>query len=200
MSGAGFSVESGSPHEKGEGWLRVETLVPAEDDSDRIRIGGRGHEFEVAGIQYGVTDDGYSMTDDPYAVQSTIGLEGWRVELRAKRSSRAVEFLHVLQVGTGNIEAANEADLRSDPSTHTVTVEHADKIFILTLRRTAKRGGSLRVNETTSEKMLYDEALPDAVEDHYRNYQDESNYKLWVTDPRYRVIIEPTEEDRALLK
>jgi hypothetical protein len=200
MGGTGFWVESGSPHEKGEGWLRVQTLVPTEEDSDRIGIGGRGHEFEVAGIQYGVTDEGYNMTDDPYAVQSTIGLEGWRVELRAKRSSRAVEFLHVLQVGTGNREAANEALLRSDPSTHTVTIEHADKTFVLTLRRTGKRGGSLRVNETTGEKVLYDDALPDTVEDHYRYYRDELNYKLWVTDPRYRVIIEPTQQDRALAK
>ncbi len=200
MSGTGFWVESGSTHEKGEGWLRVQTLVPAEDDLDRIKIGGRGHEFEVAGIQYGVTDEGYNMTDHPYAVQSTIGLEGWRVELRAKRSSRAVEFLHVLQVGTGNRAVANEADLRSAPSTHTVTIEQADKTFVLTLRRTGKRGGSLRVIETAGGKLLHDNALPDRIEDHYRNYQDESNYRLWVTDPRYHVTIEPTDKDRALLK
>jgi len=200
MSGLGFWVESGSPHEKVEGWLRVQTLVPAENDSDRIKIGGRGHEFEVAGIQYGVTDEGYNMTDDPYAVQSTIGLEGWRVELRAKEPSRAVEFLHVLQVGTGNREATNEADLRSDSSTHTVTIQHADRTFILTLARTGKRGGSLRVSEAAGGKLLYDGALPDTVEDHYRYYQDESNYKLWVTDPRYRITIEPTDADRALLK
>ena len=101
---------------------------------------------------------------------------------------------------TGNRAVANEADLRSDPSTHTVTVEHADKTFVLTLRRTGKRGGSLKVNETTSGKAPHDDALPDTVEDHYRYYQGESNYKLWMTDPRYRVTIEPTDEDRALLK
>ena len=146
MSGAGFWVESGSPHEKRDGWLRVQTLVPTEDDSDRIKIGGRGHEFEVAGIQYGVTDEGYSMTDDPYAVQSTIGLEGWRVEIRAKKPSQIVEFLHVLQVGTGNRKAANEAQLSSDSSTHTVTIEQADKTFILKSAK-APSGSTVGVRE-----------------------------------------------------
>jgi len=200
MGGTTLWVESGSPHEKGEGWLRVQTLVPPEQDADRIKIGGRGHEFEVAGIQYGVTDEGYKMTDQPYAVQSTIGLEGWRVELRTKKPSRAVEFLHVLQAGTGGREAAKEADLRSNSSTHTVAIEHARTTSVLTLSRTGKRGGSLRVTETAGGKVFCDQALPDTVEDHYRCYKDDPNYTLWVTDPRYRVIIEPSEEDKVLAR
>jgi len=200
MGGSEFRVESGSPHEKGEGWLRVQTLVPAEQDADRVKIGGRGHEFEVAGVQYGVTEEGYKMTDDPYAVQSTIGLEGWRVELRAKKPSRTVEFLHVLQVGTGNRQAAKQPVLRSNSSTHVVAIEYAGRSFVLTLRRTGQRGGSLRVTTATGGNVLCDETLPDTVEDHYRYYKDDPSYKLWVTDPRYRVIIEPNEKDRALEK
>lgn len=192
MGGVGFRVKSGSPHKKGDGWLRVQTLLPVEEEVERIKIGGRGHEFEVAGIQYGVTEEGYKMTDKPYTVQSTIGLEGWRVELRSNKPSTAVEFLHVLQVGTGERDAGRKVTFRSNPATHTVTVEHTGKSFVLTLRRTGRRGGSLRITETAGGKELCDEALPDTVEDHYRYYKDDPNYGLWLADPRYRVTIEPT--------
>ncbi|MGD8241032.1 MAG: hypothetical protein PVH68_20940, partial [Armatimonadota bacterium] len=200
MSGAGFWVESGSPHNRGDGWLRVQTLMPGEENADRIKIGGRGHDFEVAGVQYGVTDEGYAKSDDPYAVQSTIGLEGWRVELRAKTPATAVEFLHVLQTGTGEREAAQDATRQSSPTTQTVTIESAGKTIVLTLRRTGRRGGSVRITETAARNELCDEALPESVEDHYRHHKDDPNYSLWVTDPRYRVTIEPTDEDRALAR
>lgn len=200
MDGSGFLVESGSPHKKGDGWLRVQTLVPAEDQSKRIKIGSRGHEFEVAGIQYGVTDEGYELTDSTYAVRSTIGLEGWRVELRSEKPSKTTEFLHVLQVGTGRRVGAKEATVQSNPSAHTVAVEHKGKTFLVTLKRGGKRGGSLRIIETAGGKELYGEALPDTVEDHYRYYKDDPNYKLWITNPCYRVTIELTDEDEARVR
>ena len=76
MGGDGFAVESGSPGKPGAGWLSVRTLLPAEPECLRRKIGGRGHDFEVAGVQYGVADEGYQLADDPYAVRSTIGLLG----------------------------------------------------------------------------------------------------------------------------
>ncbi len=190
MGGTGFWIDSGSPHNKGEGWLRVQTLVPPTDQAERIKIGGRGHDFEVAGIQYGPTEEGYKLTDDPYAVRSTIGLEGWRVELRWRTPSHNVEFLHVLQVGTGNHAAVCEPKLQSSASTHVITIEQEGKRFLVSLRRTGNRGGSLRVIDSAAQDVLYAGDLPQTVEDHYEYYEDDPNYVLWTTDPRYRVIIE----------
>ncbi|MCH7721705.1 MAG: carbamoyl-phosphate synthase large subunit, partial [Planctomycetes bacterium] len=81
---------------------------------------------------------------------------------------------------------------------HVVTIEHAGKVFALTLRRTGKRGGSLKVMNAAGRTRL-DETLPDSIEDHYRYHKDDPNFRQWVTDPRYRVVIEPTDEDELKL-
>jgi len=198
MEGDGFWVESGSPGEKGGGWLKVQTLVPAEQDAERKKVGGRGHDFEVAGVQYGLTDEGYKKADDPYAVLSTIGLLGWRVELRHREPAEVVEFLHVLQAGTGRRAVVKKATLQSTRETHTVTVVQGGRTFEVTLRRTGKRGGSIKVIEAAGGAPPYEAALAETVEDYWRYYRDDPNFRLWVTDPRYRVVIEPTDEDRAL--
>ncbi len=198
MEGDEFWVESGSPGEKGEGWLRVQTLLPRDEEAERKKVGGRGHDFEVAGVQYGLTDEGYKAADGAYAVLSTIGLLGWRAELRQREPARTVEFLHVLQAGTGARAGATDAALQSTRETHTVTVEHEDRTFVLTLRRTGERGGSLQVTEVGGSP--YEAALPETVEDHWRHYREDPSFRLWVTDPRYGVVIEPTHEDRELVK
>ena len=66
---------------------RGQDALPGRDECERKKIGGKGHDFEVAGVQYGLADEGYQLADDPYAVRSTIGLLGWRVELRPKTPS-----------------------------------------------------------------------------------------------------------------
>jgi hypothetical protein len=197
MGGDGFYVESGSPGKKGGGWLEVQTLLPQGDQAERKRTGGKGHDFEVSGVQYGLADEGYKMADKPYAVLSTIGLLGWRVELRHRQPGRAVEFLHVLQVGTGPRAAANDAAVRSTPQAHHVSLDCGGRTFELTLRRTGRRGGSIKVTEPGAAAALCQADLPETVEDHWRHHRRDANFKAWVTDPRYRVVIEPTDADRA---
>ena len=199
MAGDAFTVESGSPGKKRDGWLYVRTLIPAEPDAERKKVGGKWHDFEVGGIQYGPTEEGYKKADSPYAVLSTIGLLGWRVELRHRKPAARVEFLHVMQVGTGPLraEAAAGATLRSSPSAHTISITYQGRTFELTLRRTGPRGGRLKI--TSGGKTLYDEPLPQTIEDHWRYYRNDPNFRLWVTDPRYRVVIMPADEDRKLL-
>jgi len=200
MSGDAFVVESGTPGKKRDGWLYVRTLVPAAKDAERKKVGGKWHDFEVCGIQYGPTEEGYGKAESAYAVRSTIGLLGWRVELRHKKPAASVEFLHVMQVGTGDLrpEAAAGATLSSTASDHTLRFGYNGRTFLLTLNRTGPRGGRIKIAE--GGKILYDERLPDVVEDHWRYYRNDPNFKLWATDPRYRIIITPTDEDRALAR
>ncbi len=98
------------------------------------------------------------------------------------------------------VAAAGEAKLRSTPASHTVTVEHRGRAFALTLRRTGKRGGRLKVTRTAGGRRLHEGALPGTVEDHWRHYRGAPNFRTWITDPRYGVIIEPTDEDRSLIR
>jgi len=191
MGGDTFLVQSGSPGKPGEDWLAARTLLPADADAERKKVGGKGHDFEVAGVQYGLSDEGYGMADGAYAVNSTIGVLGWRVELRHKQPSKVVEFLHVLQVGAdpGVASALGKATLTSSADTHTLRLAQGARSYAITLRRTGARGGSIQVGQVEM-------ALPEAVEDHWRYYRDDPNYRTWVTDPRYQVVIEPTEADR----
>ncbi len=198
MGGDGFMVESGSPGKAGGGWLCVRTLCPDPSDCERKKIGGRDHDFEVAGVQYGLSEAGYQMAEDPYAVRSTIGLLGWRVELRPKTPSRNVEFLHVLQVGLDGQTpraALNATHQRTDDA-QTVTVQEGSRQFTLRLNRTGPRGGSIIVRDGDGH---LDQSLPDGIEDHWRYYKEDPHFKDWVTDPRYRVIIEPAAADRRCL-
>jgi len=195
MGGDTFLIESGSPGKSSGGWMAVRTLAPDEANGERKKIGGKGHDFEVAGIQYGLAEDGYRMADDRYAVNSTVGVLGWRVELRPKQPSKVVEFLHVIQVGTAPsvTEAVRETALTSTSGQHRLSLEQNGKSFLVTLNRTGVRGGSINLAGL-------DMALPETVEDHWRHHRDNPNFRLWVTDPRYRVVIEPTEDERKALQ
>jgi hypothetical protein len=188
MAGDGFDVESGSPGKQGSGWLRVRTFLPAESECQRKKIGGRGHDFEVAGVQYGLADEGYRLADDPYAARSTIGLLGWRVELRPTTAATTVEFLHVLQVGTTGQtpEAVQDATQQLTATTATLTIRQGGSRFVLTLNRSGRRGGEIAVQDPQTNLR---ESLPEQVEDDWRHFQADSHHHLWQTDPRYRVVI-----------
>jgi hypothetical protein len=140
------------------------------------------------------------MADDPYAVLSTIGLLGWRVELRHREPAKTVEFLHVLQAGVGERSTAKDAVLASTPLEHRVSVQHGGRTFALTLRRSGDPAGTLAVTDAATGKALCSDALPQTVEDHWRRHKDDPHYKAWMTDPAYGVVIEPRDEDKALAK
>jgi hypothetical protein len=188
MGGDGFAIESGSPGKPGGGWLSVRTLLPAEDECLRKKIGGQGHDFEVAGVQYGVADEGYRLADDPYAVRSTIGLLGWRVELRPKTAAKTIEFLHVLQVGAAgrSPDAVRGVTQRLTAETSTLTIPQGSRRFVLTLNRTGKRGGTIVAEDS---RTAIRESLPEDIEDHWRYFKDDPHSHLWETDPRYRVLL-----------
>ena len=116
-------------------------------------------------MQYGLADEGYKLADDPYAVRSTIGLLGWRVELRPKTESRIVEFLHVMQIGVDGqaADTVRGATYQATAETHVVALQQGKKRFALTLNRTGKRGGLIAV---TGEPAVKEEPFPETVEDH----------------------------------
>lgn len=180
-----FHVPPGKP---GTVWLSVRALIPPEKECRRKKIGGRGHDFEVSGVHYGVADEGYRLADDPYAVRSTIGLLGWRVELRPQTPAKTVEFLHVLQVGTTGQapDAMRDATHQLTAETSTVTIQQESRRFVLTLTRTGERGGAIAVEDSRTNVR---QSLPADIEDHGRYFQNDPHFQLWETDTRYRVVI-----------
>jgi hypothetical protein len=198
MAGETFTVESGSPGKPGGAWLVVRTLAPAVEGCERRKIGGKHHDFEVAGVQYGLTDEGYQMAESPYAVRSTIGLLGWRVELRPKTPGRNVEFLHLMQTGVDGQTPSVLRDARHEVTadTHQITLRQGDRQIVLRLNRTGDRAGFIALQDP---QFRGEQSLPRKIEDHWRAYRDHPHFRSWVTDPRYRVVMEPTDADRQVL-
>ena len=58
------------------------------------------------------------------------------------------------------------------------------------------RGGSIAVKGPRAD---IEDRLPETVEDHWRYFKDDPNFKNWMAAPRYRVVMEPTEQDRKLV-
>ena len=177
----------------------VRTLFPKVAACERRKIGGQGHEFEVGGVQFGVSEKGYAKAASSYAVRSTVGLLGWRVELRPRGATKQVEFLHILQAGEGDAvsQVVAGAQVTSSEAWHEVSFQHAGRSVRLRLKRTGPRGGDIRFQSPGQVEQI--QQLPTVVEDHYRHHRDDPNFRAWVSDPRYRVVIEPTEKDRELL-
>ena len=110
----------------------------------------------------------------------------------------SVEFLHLLQVGVDGQTPSMLRDARheSTPDTHQITLRPGDQQIILRLNRTGDRAGSIGLPDPSFKGQ---EALPLDIEDHWRAYRDHPHFRSWVTDPRYRVVIEPTKPDRQAL-
>lgn len=72
-------------------------------------------------------------------------------------------------------------------------IEEITRQFVIRLNRTGQRGGAIAIQDPQSN---LDQSLPLDVEDHWRHFRNDPHFQAWVTDPRYRVVIEPTEQDR----
>ena len=110
--------------------------------------------------------------------------------LRPKATAKNVEFLHVMQVG---VEGQTADVLRgvthqATAEAHVISIRQGKNLFTLSLNRTGGRGGSIDVKGPPGD---VHEPLPEGVEDHWRNFKDDPNFKTWMTDARYRTVIEP---------
>jgi hypothetical protein len=102
-----------------------------------------------------------------------------------------------MQVGVAGQapDVVRGATYQATPQSGVVTVRQGDRLFTLRLNRTGERGGSIAVKGPQAN---VDEPLPETVEDHWRYFLDDPNFESWMTDPRYHIVIEPTEQDRTL--
>ncbi len=124
-----------------------------------------------------MADEGYRLAAAPCAVRSTIGLLGWRVELRLRTPAKTVEFQHVLQVGTTGqaSDAMRDATHQLTAETSTVTIQQESRRFVLTLTRTGERGGAIAVEDSRTNVRP---SLPADIEDHGRYFRDAPYFQL----------------------
>jgi hypothetical protein len=96
----------------------------------------------------------------------------------------------VLQVGSEGqpADALRGTTHQATAQAHLISIRHGNNLFTLSLNRAGGRGGSIAVKGPPGD---LNEPLPETVEDHWRYFKDDPNFTTWMTDPRYRAVIEP---------
>lgn len=178
------------------GRLFARVLLPAADQRNLRLIGGPWHDFEVEGVNYGPTEKTYGPktgANDPANRESSLAIEGWRVELSPKAAGADANFLVVMH--------AAEQKQAQMPAVESITADGqtgakvtiGDKVYEVTFVTSGPVGGHIKL--TQGQKTLLDQYLAGKVEDNYGKWSSDPNYKTWMTRPEYKNFIGAKEVD-----
>lgn len=175
--------------DNGKSVMTVRTLLPAEADRVVRTVGGRWHDFEVDGVNYGPTDATYEELDRRRGGDDLAGVGGWRIEVSPARPAAQVQFLHVLQTGaSGSFEPADVTPINK-PGREGAKITLGSKTFEIAFNTQGPVGGHL--NLTDNGKGVLDEDLVTAIEDHYDRWKSDPRYREWMTNEFMRIVIFP---------
>ncbi len=165
--------------------LLVRTLLPQPNNRVVRTIGGRWHDFEVNGVNYGPTDATYQLLDRRNGDGGLEGVGGWRIEVQPKAPQSQVLFLHVLRVVPPETsDRSLDATLVDLPDQVGVRVQWKGRRAEVLFNRSGPTGGTLTWNGRT-------EPLTTRVEDNYDRWKSDPRYQEWMTNPFMRVVIFP---------
>ncbi len=166
--------------------MDVQTLLPAPADRIVRTIGGKWHDFQVDGTNYGPTDATYELLKKRNGNGGLEGVGGWRIEVAPKSANGEVHFLHVLRV-------VAPAD-RNQPSPPIVLVTGSSRAGVkigagarireVMFNTVGATGGSLAVGTDT-------EQLVTRIEDNYDRWKSDPRYKQWMNNEFMRTVIFP---------
>ena len=167
--------------------LFCKTLLPR---NATIRVlGGKGHQFEVAGENYDMYDTWWQKVGTP-AYQEEIGIGGWRVEVEPPAPQPEDIFLHVLWAADDTaqtmcpvetIEEASQAGARFAVNGVEVKV---------TFATTGDVGGHITLLQ--NGKSIDDRPLANGVEDSYQKWSSDPRFQARMTNPYMRAGIGDT--------
>ncbi len=169
------------------GRLFVKVLLPADEQRVLRTVGGRWHEFEVEGVNYGPTEETYRKYAEggkAHDRENSIGLGGWRIELSPKDRPATVHFLTVLQTAEQSTAAMAPVERieRSGQIGARVTV--GATVCEVTFATAGPARGWIRILQ--AGKVVVDRALAAGIEDNYAKWSGDPRYKTWTTRPEYR--------------
>lgn len=167
--------------------LFSKTLLPRQAT---VRVlGGKGHQFEVAGQNYDMYDLWWEKVGTR-AYQEEIGLGWWRVEVEPQAPQAEEVFLHVLwsteetvpeMFPVTTLESDGQAGARFSAEGLAVEVTFATQGDV---------GARLKLSR--GAQVLCDRALAAKVEDDYRKWGADRRFAAWTTNPSMRSVIGET--------
>lgn len=171
--------------------MDVKMLLPEAADRIVRTIGGRGHDFEVDGVNYGPTDATYQQLDRRKGDGGLEGVGGWRIEVSPKEVAGDVHFLHVLQTGKAGALKPGEVSLLKVAGRTGAKILVGGKSYEVTFNSAGETGGHIRLSD--AGKVIADEALVTRIEDNYDRWKDDPRYADWMTNEFMRTVIFPCE-------
>jgi len=180
------------------GRLFGKILFPEEEARVLRTVGGRWHEFEVDGVNYGPTEDTYADTEYQrhrkiHDRENSIGLGGWRIELLPKDRPAATSFLVVLHAADQATRTMVPVERIDRPGQMGAKVTIGTSDYEVTFATAGPTGGHIRVSQ--GGRTTLDRPLATDVEDNYEKWSEDPRYETWMTRPEYGNFIGSRKAD-----
>ncbi len=160
------------------------TLLPR---NATIRVlGGKGHQFEVAGENYDMYDTWWQKVGTP-EYQEDIGLGWWRVEVEPPRPQAEDVFLHVLWVTDDQVSKMFPVETVENEGQAGARFT-ADGMDVEVLFATTGEVGA-RLKLAARGKPICDRSLAKGVEDDYRKWSRNGRFSAWLTNAPMRAVV-----------
>ena len=169
-------------------FLQTRLLLPAEADRVVRTIGGRGHDFEVDGVNYGATEETYRLLERRKGNGALEGVGGWRIEVAPTTVNGEAHYLHVLRVGASGAGKAPleplETTLVKQPGRSGAKITLGEKSWEVTFNTQGPTGGRLVLDGRAED-------LVTKIEDNYDRWKADPRYNDWMTNEFMRTVIFP---------
>ena len=180
-----------SPH--GGSVLFSKTVLP-ENAIIRV-LGGKGHQFEVNGINYDMKDPWYQSVGTP-AFQENVGLGWWRAEVEPQNRQNNDVFLHVLWATDDTAKEMFPVEkIEKDGQVGAKFTVDGSEVEV-TFAKAGEVAGHIKI--TKGGKVICDRSLATKIEDNYQKWSSDPRFKDWMTNPYLRSAI--GEKDQDLFK
>jgi len=167
-------------------FMDTRLLLPAEAERTVRTIGGKGHDFEVNGVNHGATEATYTQLDKRKGDGGLVGVGGWRIEISPKKVTGEVHFLHVLRVGdpVNGKKTPLETTLVKQADRTGAKITLGGKSWEVTFNTAGETGGRIVLGGRAED-------LVTKVEDNYDRWKADPRYNEWMTNEYMRTVIFP---------
>jgi len=172
------------------GRLFTKILMPPAESRLVRTIGGRWHDFEVNGVNYGPTQATYTKhkgRENGLNKDNTVGAEGWRIEIAPRERPQETVFLvvmHAAEQTVADMPAVRPirtakgvgAALSVDGTDYEILFAPAGPIGA---RIKIRRGG----------RTLVDRPLASEIQDNYAKWRTDPRFSEWTSNPFMKNVI-----------
>ncbi|MBN1674639.1 MAG: heparinase II/III family protein [Kiritimatiellae bacterium] len=172
------------------GRLFARILLPQPESRVVRTIGGKWHEFEVNGVNYGPAEATYVKHKgraSPDNRDNTLGVEGWRIEVSPKGAPQETFFLVVLHAADQTLADMPPVRAIRKGAQVGVALSADGKGYEVLFATAGPVGGTITIHE--ANRTLVDRSLADEVEDHYAKWRTDSRFREWTTNPFMKNVI-----------